>query len=394
MLLRPTYFFLINWVVCLAIDFMIGSWLPIFYTIYNDTYIYVFLCIFAMIIGGVFGKIVVSASLVDKIRKIFHVPINTLGSGTFWATILFFIFIVTGIERTFMVGSSWFTPVGIDAYRQLVTEDGENRLFPFLSVFNFFIFLAGAFLVHYRNSLSIGIKIILFIEIILFFYIGSARSLIFFVLLIAIFALVLTIGFRLWMVLVPFILAALFLIFGAIAGKDDPFGLVIYYLSPIHAFSELFSGAQVLGENYDLLSFRFLHSLLKYLGLISTQVTMLPYIETPLITIVYSFFYVYWLDFGWFSLIFWFLFGICSDFIYRWYLKSKNFTSLSVLSLLLASITLSVFYDYFTSSAFVYISGLILFFFFPDYRPLNSGKFDSHGFSDRVNACTQNRNFY
>lgn len=124
-------------------------------------------------------------------------------------------------------------------------------------------------------------------------YLSSSRSFIFVLALITCFTYILLYGFRWWCFLLPFFMAFVFLVVGLITGKTDPFSLIIYTFSPVHAFSELMAGGAQLQSNVDLFSFRFLHPIFSYFGLITNGLTMLDYVQTPLPTNVYtSFLYI------------------------------------------------------------------------------------------------------
>ena len=359
MLLRPGLFFFFNWIILFAFDELLMYVEPTFYPVEYSVYFYALTVSLFVLMGGRASNFFFA----HNVQRLVFIPVfivQEIMRARSWIFILTFIFLVTGLERYLMVGAEWYTPDGVNAYRYMVTEDGENRLFSLLNYFNFFIFFSGAYLVYFYEKISLKQKILFVILLCALLYINSARSTAFFVILISLFVYLLSYGFKVWMIYIPFVLIALFIFIGAISGKDDPFSFVTYYLAPIHAFSELFVDSVPLGENYQLLSFRFLHSLFVDLGIIDNPAIMLPYIETPLPTNVYTALYVYWHDLGWYSFIFWFVMGFLFDLTYRWYVRSKCFSSIAMLSMLLTCIVLSVFYDYFTSSAFVYVSAFIL----------------------------------
>lgn len=356
---RPSNFFVLNWLFLFAVNSSIEYFYPIFYPLDSTVYFYIFTVFISVKLGGVVANFIP----IKILRNLAILP-RWLVSAAFdyrvWIFILIFHFLATSVERQIMIGSNWFTPDGINAYRYLVTEGGERRLFSALNYLNFFIFFSGAYLVYFSNNIGIKEKLLFILVIVSLLYINSARSTAFVVILITFFSYFLINKFRFWLILTPFILIITFILIGSISGKDDSFSLVSYYIAPIHAFSELFVNAVPFGEEYQLLSFRFLHNFFVALGLIDSPALMLPYVETPFPTNVYTVFFVYWYDLGWFSLLFWFYFGLSADFVYRWFLNVKNFSSVALLSLILNCIVLSVFYDYFTSSAFVYIGTLIL----------------------------------
>lgn len=363
---RPSRFFALVWLILISLDFFINDIFHVFYPIGVDTYIFIAIAAFFVLLGGAFSYNFFPIKPLQAGLSIFEMPIYLLLKDKFWLVILFLITLLTCLEHFMMVGATWILPAGVDQYRYMVTENGDSRLFPLLGFFNFFLFFSGAFLVIHAREMRFYVKVIFIFFLAFSVYLSSSRSFIFVLALITCFTYILLYGFRWWCFLLPFFLAFVFLVVGLITGKTDPFSLIIYTFSPVHAFSELMAGGAQLQSNVDLFSFRFLHPIFSYFGLITNGLTMLDYVQTPLPTNVYTSFFVYWYDFGWWSLVFWFFLGFFSDYFYKWFVVTRCQKSLLVNALILNCMALSVFYDYFTSSAFVYVSLIIILLFYPD----------------------------
>ncbi|HEY1952408.1 MAG TPA: oligosaccharide repeat unit polymerase, partial [Gemmatimonadaceae bacterium] len=119
-------------------------------------------------------------------------------------------------------------------------------------------------------------------------------------------------------------------------------------------------------------SFSVIRPLLTRLGMISFQPwSLLSYYETPYRTNVYTVFGPYVLDFGILGSILWLsLFGFISGLIHGLRIRYRHIPYLAFLSALsLTLLTLGVFYDYYTSAGYVWLSLIFSTLLFPRELP-------------------------
>jgi oligosaccharide repeat unit polymerase len=207
---------------------------------------------------------------------------------------------------------------------------------------------------------------------IMFIYLSTARSSLFTIVLIAFFfyAHLLKQNYK---VIFLGICMLLFLVFGfgaiaQIVGKytgDNTLSFFTYLFGPSHALDQIINGVRH-GDPKAVFTFRPLHGVLEYFGLISKQPFLLPYYTNPTVN-VYTMFGCYILDYGLIgSIIFVSVLGFLSGVLYG-KLRSEmdNGTFVFLSSLNLTVLTLGVFYDYYTGAGYVWASILAASFFFP-----------------------------
>lgn len=165
-----------------------------------------------------------------------------------------------------------------------------------------------------------------------------------------------------------------FILFGAIAlvlkkaGGDDlsftqTIGSVfdsftVYFVGGIYAFNSVIKDGFTLdyGEN----TFRFFVALFHSFGLTAKEPKnlVMPFITTPVMSNVYSLYYIYIKDFWYFGILFNFLWGYLHSWFY--YRARKNFTYLFGYGLLLYPLVLSFFQDQYMSLISTWIQMAVL----------------------------------
>jgi hypothetical protein len=134
-------------------------------------------------------------------------------------------------------------------------------------------------------------------------------------------------------------------------------------------FSALYAGGEEFKAEPIHLMFDFLRSTINWISTSSDNPYKPPYVETRYPVNVYTVFYVYWYDLGWLALAWWFLLGIAFEWVFRMHQQAPSFKSFGLLTLVLPLVVLSTFYDYFTSSGFVYLAIMYLLLLHPTDAP-------------------------
>ncbi|HEX7900654.1 MAG TPA: O-antigen polymerase [Planctomycetota bacterium] len=272
------------------------------------------------------------------------------------------------VDRWLFVGSDWWTPTGLNIYRTTLTDHEEASHFPAIALLNFFFFSAIPFVITNRHVLSQNAKLAILTLLACYIYLSTARASLFAASLIGLFFYC---HYRFRPVLL--LLAAgglysLFEILGGLVGKasDGEIGSFwLYTLAPSHALDQIVEGYRADWSN-TLYSFRPLHRVLSSLGLIYPQPHLWPYYETPYPTNVTTLFGPYVLDYGIAGSLVWTgLFGAFSGFLHGLTRRfPQNSGAAFAGSLNLSILTLGIFYDYYTSSTFVWIGFLLTPVFF------------------------------
>jgi oligosaccharide repeat unit polymerase len=175
----------------------------------------------------------------------------------------------------------------------------------------------------------------------------------------------LTIGFLLKVCVLVSILILGFNLIGEIVGKSsDELGILVYAAAPLHAFDEIINTPELL-QGYFLTFFPVQGVLGTIFGFSASN--ELPNIFTPLPTNVYSLYGVYFNDFGIIGLfVGLFLAGLFSGFVEGTYRATEAVVFRVFSALNLAILTLSIFYDYYTTSGVVWMAFILTPFFFVD----------------------------
>ncbi|MCI3204940.1 MULTISPECIES: O-antigen polymerase [Pandoraea] len=281
---------------------------------------------------------------------------------------MFWLFFLLGLlDRYLMVGPGFFLPDSVMQYRIIMTVEGGQNAIKGLSLGNFFLFLMPAYIIAYRrrfNAMSLALAVM---AVIFNIYLSSARS--------ALFVSALT-AFYFWMlpkrinlnvtIRVAVVVSVLFYGFaliGQIVGKSTAeLGFVVYAAAPLHAFDALLMGQGTLDGYF--LSFYPIHSILANF-FDFTPTTILPNVFTPLPTNVYTMFGVYFIDYGTVGLYCaMFLIGLLSGTLDRAYRKTGNGLLRAWAAVNMTVLSLSVFYDYYTTSGVIWMSIALSPFFF------------------------------
>lgn len=278
--------------------------------------------------------------------------------------------LIKAFDHYLIVGVDFLYPVGIMKYRIFLTMDGGQSNFPFLSLLNYFFFFFPAMIVTLYfseqkiNFFSVFFSCCFFVA---YLYLSTARSSVFFSLLIAFFVFI---HYRFKIRYFLYLACILFLVFGvlgSLVGKPGFDKLFFYFLSPIHAFDLIYSKTVEFDPGF--LSFRFLQPLLVKLEIIDVSLQYIPNILTPKPTNVFTVFGVYYLDYGIFGLcIFLFIFSFLTGVFYNMYRYRNSSRSILIISLSYTLIVLGVFYDYYTSTFVVYSAFFYFLFLFPAFK--------------------------
>lgn len=360
-MLNPAILFPMIWIFVITLSFIIDldfyEYSDIFYT-----YIVISLVVFSMsaILGGIFSKAFPYKSFF-AIRKYIALKTNI----NFYIAMMLIIIILQISDHIYMFGYDWWTMSNIVSYRYRVTEIHESIHFGWVSLFNFFFFSILPLMSILRtNNWQ---KIIIYLLILIFIYINSARGPILVILLVYYFFDWLKNGFNLRQTLV---LTSIFLLsFSAIAimtGKvGGQFSVLAYALAPSHAFDIILNGRGNDG-NHEFYSFSILQKFFYLLGFTSEITSKnLDFYYTPIATNVYTIFGPYLLDFGTkLSILFIAGIGFLCGFIYKLAKKKDNYL-VFLCSITTSLLFLSIFHDYFTSAGFVWGCVFLGFIFFP-----------------------------
>lgn len=356
-LLHPVLIFVLVWSAVLISDQAMQLLRPgYFYSLSVSTVIYIFAASFFWVAGYLFASAIPLALLRSISKYRFGIPDSYRQSVLLFIFSMMVLVFFTSIERYIFFGSDFFTPESIMNYRIRLTVEGGEAMFKLVSILNFFYFLFPALTVCWFFSGEKVSKWILILGYLVFFYylyLSTSRSAFFYPVIAAFFAIMLF-RFRVQYVAILVVLLVLsFGVLGALVGKAGFEKIIFYALSPIHAFDRILNGE----INYDpgFLSFRFLHPLLVKIGLIERPLVELANILTPKPTNVFTIFGVFYLDFGLYGSL---LMLACISFVvncfYRVFMFFGGGYALIILVIFYTNICLGVFYDYFTSTFFVY----------------------------------------
>lgn len=371
LLIHPVFIFLTLWAGVIVFSNLLGNFYPYSHKLY----------LYMAGVGVIFSTVcMLVANFIQKmnlnIKSAFKNPLlcrpNTLIS--IYISLMCLSLILQCISHWEMVGSGWWLPRGLERYRALVTTYGESPYFSFTLFFNYFFFSAIPVILALKNKIPVLSKVTIFLLLLLFFYISASRSTAFVIILLAFFFWLHTAGH--YMAIYKLVLGGgmllgflygLFVVFGSLLGKYGGFSshFFVYFIAPSHALDLIINGSVV--EPDKMYSFRVLQIILDHLGLINIQSIQLPDYHVPFTVNVYTMFGPYVLDYGLsgsflcvaiFALISGLLYGLVKK-----YPGNAYFIFLSALNLTI--IVLSVFYDYYTSSGFVWLSILLGVLFFP-----------------------------
>ncbi len=353
----------------LAVVVLLSNSTDLFYPFSSVFFEVVGTCVAVFIFGYVFTRFLLPPAWTNSAARLFEKPSHLVKGRHAIFVSLFFLFSALGaLDRFLMFGPGFFLPETVMQYRILLTQEGGQTVIKGLSLGNFFIFLVPTYLVAYGERFSAKAKLLIIFVFLFDIYLSSARSSLFLSALIAFYywavARTLTLSF---LVKVGFLLSMLILGFnliGEIVGKSsDELGILVYAAAPLHAFDELLQAPGTL-EDYFLSFFPLQGVLGRVFGFAASN--ELPNVLTPLPTNVYSMYGVFFNDFGLIGL-FWFVFmaGIFSGFVESIFRVTGSPVFRVYVALNLSILSLSVFYDYYTTSGVVWITFLLtpLFFF-------------------------------
>lgn len=357
----------------LAGVFLLSNGSDLFYSFSAEFYQIVSIC-FVLFCGGyVFTRFLVPSSWLQAAASPFEAP-QVLAKRRHSIFVLMFVaFSLLGfLDRFLMFGPGFFLPETVMQYRIFLTQEGGAGIIKGLSLGNFFIFLMPTYLVAFSNRFTRGRLVLMLLLFLADIYLSSARSSLFLSALIAFyfwaFSKTLTAGFVVKVCLLMGILVGGFTLIGEIVGKSsDELGILVYAAAPLHAFDELLAMPALLDE-YRLTFFPVQGVLGSIFGFAASN--ELPNILTPLPTNVYSMYGVFFSDYGLPGLfIALFTAGFFSGFVEGVY-KTTRLVSFRVYAALnLAILSLSVFYDYYTTSGVVWMTFILTPFFFIDAFP-------------------------
>ena len=325
-------------------------------------------CLGVFCIGYFYGWLSVSATLsVSFVKFLVRFYLGKLRAKRYFEGMFIIFSVLTCLDRYLLFGSSFLLPEIVMQYRVLVTDEGGSNAIRGLALGNFFIFLAPAFLIAFAGLMG---RIELFGLLALFMldvYLSSARSGLFLPALIAFFYWAVPLKISTNLIIKSALLLVLlftgFVLIGDVVGKgNEELDILVYLAAPIHAFDALLVDSSELKDYW--LSFRPLQGNLGPLFGYK-PIEIMPNIYTPLPTNVFSIFGVYYLDYGIFGLFIWFFFfGASSSFLEKVYMYTRHDGIRLLVALNLAILSLSVFYDYYTSSGVVWMIVILSSLFF------------------------------
>ena len=292
--------------------------------------------------------------------KFTQINIKTTTKSRIFITMFWLFFLLGVFDRFIAYGPKFFFPEIVMKYRINMTIEGGKSVIPWLSLGNFFIFMMPSYLISIGNIFKNGrTPIIIILAVIFNIYISSSRS--------ALFVSTLT-AFYFWIIPKRITLSTVYRIFiyamallvgfeiiGAVVGKSSSeLGFIVYAAAPLHAFDAMLCGHKIL-DGY-LLSFAPLHYILS-MFLNFTLPTSLPNIFTPLQSNVYTMFGVYYNDYGEIGLFaMLFIIGLISGSLQKIYDLSEKELIRTWSAINMTILTLSIFYDYYTTSGIIWMS--------------------------------------
>lgn len=292
--------------------------------------------------------------------------------------VMFWIFFLLGVlDRFLMLGSTFFMPDTVMLYRVRMTmEEGEN-IIKGLSLGNFFLFMMPSYIIAYRERFGAMNLAVVIAALLFSIYLSSARSMLFVSALTA---------FYFWLLskvingnslirisLLISILLYGFELIGRVVGKSsNELGFVVYAAAPLHAFDALLGGEGVLDGYF--LSFSPIHPIFSNFFEF-TPPTSLPNVFTPLPTNVYTMFGVYYTDYGMVGLFIAMAFiGFVSGTLQKLYSKTGKYLFRIWAAINMTALTLSIFYDYYTTSGIIWMSVLLSAIFFSPRLNFSGGQ--------------------
>ncbi|WPO98864.1 O-antigen polymerase [Pseudomonas sp. HR96] len=385
LILNPVCVFVGTWLVVLLFDRIYGLALGEPFYPFSMSLLYLAVAVLLCWTAGF-----VCASFIPAPYFRVRNPFNLRKLASFYQTsriflaCMLFALVVIGADHFLWVGPGFLLPDGVMQYRIILTMEGGSPKFPWVSLFNFFFFFYPAFIASWAFSTE-RFRWPLFIAglvcFCMFVYLSTARSAIFFPLLLTFFV-ILQYKFRIrYFAYLFLLLFTLFGAIGALVGKAGFDKIFFYILSPIHAFDLIFSGAIHYAPGF--LSFRIFHPILERLDIVQASLVALDNINTPMPTNVFTVFGVYFLDYGlWGLLCFMFFFSFLSALVYylALYRHSPRTNVFCAMSYVL--IVLGVFYDYYTSTFFIFFAFFYIQLFFPQastnhWKPCSRGNTQS-----------------
>lgn len=323
------------------------------------------LCFFAGYWPATWGFLKLGGGRLFLIFTRFGLPDGT-AHRTF--LVMFWLFFTLGsLDRFLMFGPTFFLPDTVMQYRITMTiEEGENAI-KGLSLGNFFLFMMPAYIIANRDRFNAMTLTLVLLAVLFNIYLSSARSMLFVSALSAFYLWVLpkrinvNIAARISVLIL--ILFYGFELIGQVVGKStSELGFVVYAAAPLHAFDALLAGEGTLDGYF--LSFSPIHSILANFFNF-TPPTSLPNVLTPLPTNVYTMFGVYYTDYGMVGLfIAMILIGLLSGTLQKLYIKTGEGVMRAWAAINMTILTLSIFYDYYSTSGVIWMSVVLSPFFF------------------------------
>ncbi len=299
---------------------------------------------------------------------------------------MFWLFFLLGLlNRFLMLGPTFFMPDSVMEYRITMTMDEGQNAIKGLSLGNFFLFMMPAYIIAYRDRFGAINLALVILAVIFNIYLSSARSTLFVSALSAFYFWVLpkkiSVNTVLRIGLLVSILLYGFELIGDVVGKStSELGFIPYAAAPLHAFDALLGGEGTLDSYF--LSLSPIHPILANFFTF-TPPTSLPNVLTPLPTNVYTMFGVYYTDYGMVGLfIAMTLIGLISGTLDNLYHKTGKSLLRVWVAINMTILTLSIFYDYYTTSGVIWMSIVLTpFFFSPECRCVLVSKIN---FLDRI----------
>jgi oligosaccharide repeat unit polymerase len=281
---------------------------------------------------------------------------------------MFWLFFSLGVlNRFLMFGPTFFMPDIVMQYRiSVVMEDAENVI-KGLSLGNFFLFMMPTYIIAYRDRFGAMTLAVVVVAVLFNVYLSSGRSILFVSALSAFYFWVLpkkiNVNSALHISLLILTLFYGFELIGQVVGKaTDELSFIVYAAAPLHAFDALLGGEGTLDGYF--LSFAPVQSIIANFFKF-TPPTDLPNVLTPLPTNVYTMFGVYYTDYGMVGLfIVMALIGFFSGTLHKIYLRTGNGLLRIWTAINMTILTLSIFYDYYTTSGVIWMSFILSIFFF------------------------------
>jgi oligosaccharide repeat unit polymerase len=379
----PPSIFTLIWTV------VIFSYLVILLINKNEVYILDTICLLIFVIGEfLFSLFGLLALLQNNVSKIKHVPISTIIKYKFDVvlfSILLFLLPIYLNAISNIVASSKLKDVNFYfALRyEYIYNDVKIGILDYINTLSVFSFAVVQYKYQFiKKGLPLGslekcYKFIFNFLVFGYAFLSTGRA--YFLLLLSILFMYKIVAktiqkkhFIYGILFFLLIFVANALILGKGANTDHSFlentssileNIFTYFLGGIYGFNNAYKQGFVYdyGENV----FRFFIALANAVGLVSTKPkeVLLPYISNPIETNVYSLYYTYFKDFGFFGLTFISFFGYLHSFFYCKVQNNKNFINVFWYSILVYPLLMSFFHDQFmyTFSTWVQFTLLAIF---------------------------------